>query len=127
MLTALAKRSAAASRGRSHTWMVSRWPGTAPLAVVRLANGATLPRSTVRAGVDVAAASPLPPTIVRPAVASAAVTRAANVLVLDMVPLPVSLELTSGMIPVVTTTRQTPRRLALAPAGRREHRPGIRH
>ena len=73
--------------------MVSFWPaGTDPVARVWLVNGAALPARGVAAGVA-ALANP-PPARVVPATAAVAPSAAMNFLVLDMVPLSVSVSLT---------------------------------
>ena len=90
VLTALAKPSAAATCGLSHTWTESFWlAATAPVAWVRLVNGTALPGTRATAGVGEALANPLAPVIVVPMIAAVAPVAAISDLVLDMAPLTV--------------------------------------
>ncbi len=90
VLTALAKPSAAAACGSSHTWTESFWlAATAPVAWVRLVNGTALPGTRATAGVGEALANPLAPTIVAAMIAAVAPVAAISDLVLDIAPLTV--------------------------------------
>ncbi len=85
----MANRSAAATRGRSHTWTVSRVdPATTPVARACATNGATLPRNaTSPLGTEDAPAAPPAPTTQTPTTVAVAPITLMNFFVLDMVSL----------------------------------------
>jgi hypothetical protein len=87
--TSVAYAAAAAVRGASQSWIVSRLlPATAPVAAARLVNAGTLPASARSTGGAAARAAPAP---ARAAVTALSATTAAIVLLMTTF-LPLSTE-----------------------------------
>ena len=88
VLTAAAKRVAAARLGFSHSSTESRCdPATAPMAGACAVNGAPLPARIVSAGLGGVCAMALAPVVVMPATAAVAAMAPSVILNLDMVSL----------------------------------------